>query len=338
MSGPPPAVAAVRSAVRAALADLEPGQTVLAAVSGGADSLALASALAVEGPAAGLCCAAAVVDHGLQPGSAEHAHGVAAVVAALGMDPVVVEQVVVDGIGGPEAAARRARYAALDSAAERLGAVAVLLGHTRDDQAETVLLGLARGSGARSLAGMAAVSGRYRRPLLSLPRTTTAACCREAGLTPWQDPHNDDRAFRRVRVRHEVMPVLEAELGPGIAESLARTAWLLRDDDAALEAWADRVQRESEVAELPDAGLDAAVLEAAPAAVRRRVLRRVAVAAGVPPAAVSAGHLRALDGLVAEWHGQGPIVLPGGVRGERRCGRLYLARRGPAAEPGPARE
>jgi tRNA(Ile)-lysidine synthase len=224
--------------------------------------------------------------------------------------------------------------------AERLGAVTVLLGHTRDDQAETVLLGLARGSGARSLAGMAPVAGRYRRPLLALSRATTAACCAESDLTPWQDPHNDDRGFRRVRVRHDVMPVLEAALGPGVADSLARTASLLRDDDTALEVWADRLQRESEVAGLPAAGLDVAVLGAAPAAVRRRVLRRVAIAAGTPPGSLAAVHLHELDALVAEWHGQGPIVLPGGVRGERRCGRLYLACHGPVAEPelGRARE
>lgn len=336
MSAVPASVAAVRSAVRAAVADLEPGDRVLAAVSGGADSLALALGLAFVAPRAGIQAGAVVVDHQLQEGSAGVAAAVAETLHGLALDPVEVVAVDVGGTGGPEAAARAARYAALDAAAERWGAGAVLLGHTRDDQAETVLLGLARGSGARSLSGMAPVSGVYRRPLLGLPRAVTAACCAESGLVPWRDPHNDDPAYSRVRVRQAVLPAVEAALGPGIPGSLARTADLLRDDDAALEEWAERVLLESTVTGMPAAGVDVAVLGDAPAAVRRRALRRFVAAGGARPGALTFAHLHRLDALVAAWQGQGPVDLPGGVRVARRCGRLYLADDTAAPDGAPA--
>ena len=244
--GPHPAVAAVRSAVRRSLADVDPGSVVLVACSGGSDSCALAAATAFEASRAGWTTAAVTVDHGLQPGSDEQAARVAAFLRGLGFDPVEVAAVSVGGPGGPEAAAREARYAALDDAATRLGAAVVLLGHTRDDQAETVLLGLARGSGARSLSGMPerARRGLYRRPLLGLDRSVTRAACAALDLAVWDDPHNADPAYARVRVRREVLPVLERELGPGISAALARTAELLRDDADALDAWADRAYAE----------------------------------------------------------------------------------------------
>jgi tRNA(Ile)-lysidine synthase len=229
--------------------------------------------------------------------------------------------------GGPEAAARTARYEAIDAAARRLDA-AVLLGHTRDDQAETVLLGLARGSGARSLCGMPPAFDRddvrYVRPLLELSRATTRRACLAMGLDPWDDPHNDDPAFTRVRVRGEALPVLEKTLGPGVAEALARTARLLRDDAEALDDWADRAEVDALRTE-PD-GLDTATLEALPRAVRTRVLRRAAVAAGSPPGALAAVHVDALDLLVTGWRGQRHVDLPGGVRGFRRYGRLLFGR------------
>ena len=165
---------------------------------------------------------AVTVDHGLQLGSAGRARGLAATLVGLGFDPVEVVHVRVGGTEGPEGNARRVRCAALGASAERHGATAVLLGHTRDDQAETVLLGLARGSGPRSLAGMAPVAGRFRRPLLDLPRATVRAAVPD-GFTPWDDPHNADPAYTRSRTRERVLPVLEAELGPGIGAALART-------------------------------------------------------------------------------------------------------------------
>jgi len=174
--GPGAAVAEVRHAVRTCLSDLTAGDLVLVACSGGADSLALAAAAAFVAPRLGLRAGGVTVDHGLQPGSAERAGEVTALLSALGLDPAQSRAVTVPAsAAGPEAAARQARYAALDEAAHEHDAVAVLLGHTLDDQAETVLLGLARGSGGRSLAGMPARRGQYRRPLLALRRTAIGA-------------------------------------------------------------------------------------------------------------------------------------------------------------------
>lgn len=330
--GPTPAVAAVRHAVRLAIADLPVGATVLAACSGGADSLSLAAALAFEAPRAdrSLRAGAVTVDHGLQSGSAQRAEAVARLLVELGLDPVERVAVEVGAAGGPEAAARAARYAALDAVAARTAAAAVLLGHTLDDQAETVLLGLARGSGLRSLAGMAAVSGvdgRYRRPLLGLSRATTAAACADLALPVWDDPHNSDPAFARARVRATVLPLLEAELGPGVAAALARTAQLARADADALDDWAARAYAElgAELAAgAPGRGLDADELAALPLAVRTRVLRRAALDAGAAAGGLAAVHVAAVDALVIDWSGQGPVNLPGGVTASRRYGRLLF--------------
>jgi tRNA(Ile)-lysidine synthase len=328
--GPHPAVAGVRLAVRRALTGLDPGSLVLVACSGGADSLALAAGVAFEAPRAGLRAGAVTVDHGLQAGSAERAKALAARLETLGLAPVEVVAVEVGTRGGPEAAARSARYAALADCCRRLDAAAVMLGHTSDDQAETVLLGLARGSGARSLAGMPAVSGRYRRPLLDLDRTVTRAACAAEGLSPWEDPHNSDPAYTRVRVRQEALPALERALGPGVPAALTRSAKLLRDDADALDAWAERAMAECVDpggVSHGDAALDVTRLAALPAAVRRRVLHRAALAAGSPHGALAAVHVEALDALVTDWHGQGPLQLPGRVSATRRCGRLLLGRR-----------
>jgi tRNA(Ile)-lysidine synthase len=317
--GPAPAVAAVRNAVRACVADLAPGDLVLAACSGGADSLALAAAVAFVAPRAGLRAGAVTVDHGLQEGSAARAVSVAAVLAGLGLDPVRTASVSAEagtgGAGGPEAAARTARYAALSRVAAGDGAAAVLLGHTLDDQAETVLLGLARGSGARSLAGMPPRRGVFRRPLLGLRRPVTAEACAALGLDPWQDPHNADRRFARVRVRLDALPALEAALGPGVAEALARTAGQLRADAEVLE----KISSERTGGDSP---LSASSLAELPGAVRTRVLRSAALAAGCPAGALTAGHVARIEELVTGWHGQRWIDLPGGVRASRRAGQL----------------
>lgn len=322
--GPHPAVADVRRAVRLSLADLAQrgsNDLVLVACSGGADSLALAAALGFSAPRLGLRSGLLTVDHGLQEGSAERAREIVRLAPTLGLDPAEALTVTVGRAGGPEAAARDARYAALSEAARRLDAAAVLLGHTLDDQAETVLLRLARGSGSRSLSGMPEISGIYRRPLLGLRRSRTRQACAALGLSPWDDPHNVDPAYTRVRVRHEVLPVLEAALGPGITEALARTARLCRDDADALDEWADDVYVKSQGT---DGGLVAAVLEQVPAAVRRRVIRRAAVAAGSPASALAAVHIEAVERLITGWRGQQGVDLPGGVRAVRRCGTLYF--------------
>jgi tRNA(Ile)-lysidine synthase len=311
-----PVVAAVRNAVRASLAGLAPGDLVLAACSGGPDSLALAAALAFVAPRAGLAAGAVTVDHGLQEGSADRAAEVAATLRALSLDPVRAIAVTVDGDGGPEAAARAARYAALEKAAADLGAAAVLLGHTLDDQAETVLLGLARGSGARSLAGMAPRRGIFLRPLLGVRRQATADACAALGLIPWADPHNADRRFARVRVRLDALPALEAALGPGMAEALARTAGQLRDDAEVLEKIGSE---ERTVATASLAGL--------PGAVRSRVLRSAALAAGCPAGALTAAHVARVEELVTNWHGQRWVDLPGGIRASRRSGQVLFENR-----------
>ena len=340
--GPHPAVAEIRNAVRACLTGLVPGDLVLVACSGGADSLALAAALAFTAPRLQLRSGGVTVDHGLQPGSAERALAVAGRLTGLGLDPVVCTTVTVPGRAGspppgpagsaqsgpgddrypgPEAAARAARYEALDAVAEQSGAAVILLGHTLDDQAETVLLGLARGSGARSLAGMPARRGLYRRPLLSVPRPVTRAACAALDLPVWDDPHNGDPRFTRARVRHEVMPVLESVLGPGVAEALARTAGQLRDDAGLLDALAD-----AEAGPSGDGSLAADGLARLPAAIRTRVLHRAAVAAGCPAGSLTAGHVQQLDALVTGWRGQRWVDLPGGVRGFRRDGQVRFTR------------
>ena len=330
--GPTAAVAAVRCAVRDSLAGLDASALVLVACSGGADSVALAAAAAFEAPRLHLRVGGVTVDHGLQKGSAARATAVAALLTGLGLEPVEVVDVDVSAHdGGPEAAARAARYGALDGVANRLGAATVLVGHTLDDQAETVLLGLARGSGTRSLAGMSAVSGSpasakswagsYRRPLLAVERAVTRAACADLGLPVWDDPQNGDPAFTRVRVRTDVLPMLEAALGPGMAAALARTADLARDDADALDQWAATSYAAAADA---DGSLDVGALEQLAPAVRRRVLRLAALRAGIAPGSLAAVHLIAIEALVADWHGQGPVSLPGGQGATRRYGRLYV--------------
>jgi tRNA(Ile)-lysidine synthase len=342
MTRVPPATAEVRRAVRAALEHTELEHTalehtalehaappgVVVACSGGADSLALAAAAAHVGAARGTTVHGLVVDHGLQPGSDTRAGEALAMLAGLGVDARVATVTVTEDGDGPEAAARRARYVALrEESLVRRGAP-VLLGHTLDDQAETVLLGLGRGSGARSLAGMRAWDPPWCRPLLGVRRATTRAACDEAGLTPWDDPHNLDPRYTRVRLRHEVLPLLEDVLAGGVAEALARTAGQLADDDAALDSRAHEVLA---TAADDDGGLDTTALVDHPAAVRRRVLRAWLTAAGVR--GYDDAHLRSVDALVVRWRGQGPPSLPGGLEVTRVRGRLAvrLPPRGPGA-------
>lgn len=323
----PEPVAAVRRAVREAVAlPGRAGGALVVACSGGADSLALAAATRHVATAAGVAVHGVVVDHGVQAGSGEVAARAADTLETLGLDPVTVVPVTVDGAGGPEAAARRARYAALDAA--RPPGAPVLLGHTLDDQAETVLLGLGRGSGARSLAGMAVWDDPWLRPLLGLRRATTRAACVAQRLEPWDDPHNADPRFVRVRVRDEALPLLEEILAGGVAPALARTAAQLAEDDAALAGLAERARAD---ATGPDGTVDVAALAACPAAVRRRALRGWLVGAGAVE--LTDAHLRAVDALVGRWRGQGAPPLPGGLEVIRRHGRLLVR---PTGGPGPS--
>ncbi len=331
MAGPPPAVAEVRSAVRPGLRASP--QPVLVACSGGADSVALAAALAFEGRAADVPIGGVTVDHGLQAGSAQQAVATAALLRDLGVRPVLTLAVDVQEGGGPEGAARAARYAALTAAAAEHGA-RVALGHTLDDQAETVLLGLSRGSGPRSVAGMVGERPPWWRPLLGVRRSTTRQACADQGLPVWDDPWNTDTAYTRVRLRAQVLPLLEEVLGGGVAPALARTAGQLREDLDALDALAD-----AELARLAsDGGLPAQPVAALPAALRRRVLRGWLRAGGVPD--LQAVHLGAVDALLTRWRGQGRVDLPGGQGVVRASGRLLLQPRGlpgrrPAAPDAP---
>ncbi|SCG52506.1 tRNA lysidine(34) synthetase TilS [Micromonospora inositola] len=324
-----PPVAAVRVAVRRALAGLTGDGPVLVACSGGADSLALAAATAFVAPRLNRRAGLVTVDHGLQPGSAERADAVARWAAGVGLDPVDAVSVTVAGRpGGPEAAAREARYPALVAAARRHDAAALLLGHTRDDQAETVLLALARGAGPRGLAGMPerreldAVP--LLRPLLDVGRDATRKACAALGLTPWEDPHNADPAYARARVRSDVLPALVRALGPGVLDNLARTARLIAADTAALDELAAAALA---AARSPGGGLAVDTLAALPPAVRTRVLHAWARELGASPAALSHRHVTALDALVTQWHGQGAVHLPGGLRVSRHEDRLTIVDR-----------
>lgn len=332
-----PAVADTRRAVRESLASVPAGSLTLVALSGGPDSLALAAAAAFEAPRLGRRAGAVIVDHGLQPDSGTVALRAAEAARALGLDPVQIERVRVDlfgaatpvsgdehirgGSGGPEGAARAARYAALEVAAVEHGAAAVLLGHSLDDQAETVLLGLARGSGTLSIAGMAAVAGLYRRPLLGLRRAVLAQACADQGLEPWNDPHNSDEQFARVRVRRSILPLLERDLDAGVIEALARTAAIAREDAEALDQMVDELA--DDLTELAEGGcsLTVAGLAANPAAIRHRLIRLIArTQFGV---SISRTQTLEVARLVTDWHGQGPVHLPG-IRVERAAGLIVF--------------
>jgi tRNA(Ile)-lysidine synthase len=315
-----PSVAAVRHAVRRGLADLDPGARLVVACSGGADSLALASATVFEAREPGWYVVGATVDHGLQEDSDVRADAVVAQLAAIGVDETVAARANVEAPGlGPEAAARAARYAVLEQLRESFEADLVLLGHTRDDQAETVLLGLTRGSGGRALAGMRRSFDHYRRPLLDVSHTDTVTACQVEGLRVWEDPHNLDPAFTRVRVRRRVLPLLEDELGPGVTDALARTADQLRPDMELLDGYADQA-----LLELGDhsAGLAVDALLGLPSPIRTRVLRLAAVAAGAPAGELFHQHVLAVDALLTDWHGQKWVDLPGHLRAVRRDGTL----------------
>ncbi len=305
-----PAVAEVRSAV-ADFLDRHPvsdDALVLVALSGGADSLALVAAVRFVAGKRGLRAGAIVVDHGLQSDSATVAERSADTARALGLDPVEVVSAVVGTEGGPEAAARAARYAVLRGAAERLGAAMILTGHTRNDQAETVLLGLARGSGPGSLRGMSEFEDGIGRPLLDVTRETTRLAALAEGLDPWDDPQNADERFTRVRVRHTVLPVLDAELGPGIVDALARTASLVRDDDDALDLLAAGMAHQV-VGDNP-VSFAAADVASRPRALRTRIIRIAAKRAWGTTLTNVQTH--AIDALLVDWHGQGALDVTGG--------------------------
>jgi len=298
-----------------------PTRNYLVAVSGGGDSLALAWAASLELPKLSFSLGVVVVDHQLQKDSAEQAQRCVDATTALGLNPVVLKTVSVDTAGGPEEAARRARYRAFSEAALETGAGGILLAHTEDDQAETVLMGLARGSGPGSLKGMSPADGIFHRPLLGVTRATLRQALQDAGLTWWDDPHNSDPRYTRVRVREEVMPVLENAVGPGISASLARTAELFREDSTALE-WLASGLCEKTVVRHSATHVSVALIDLVdqPAALRIRVLRAMVQAVGGGVANYQ--QTRAMHALLQDWRGQSAVSVPGASL-ERLGGELH---------------
>jgi tRNA(Ile)-lysidine synthase len=318
-------MADVRRAIRDSwdLLNLDKGSTVSVACSGGADSLALASAALFEGNRAEITVIACIVNHNLQEGSMEVALRTKRVLTGIGFDVVEIMDVHIQQNSlGMEAAARNARYGALTEFATKHNVALTMLGHTLDDQAETVLLGLARGSGAKSIAGMPTLSpdDKYLRPLLGITRKETVAYCEDVGLDYWSDPQNLDTKFSRVKVRLNVLPVLEEEIGPGIASALSRTAEILQDDLEYLEAQADDAFKEITTTTNNSVVIDTEGLEKLPKALATRVIHKSLSLLGTEPAKVQ---IDAVMELVTNWHGQKPLTLPS-VRVERKGKEIIL--------------
>ncbi|KGA16682.1 hypothetical protein GM51_12095 [freshwater metagenome] len=309
----------LRQGILASLSDLEAGDLVLVGLSGGADSLSLLKCALHVGSERTISVGAVIIDHQLQAESANTSNRVAGIARELGADPVLVINVDVakgPSSGGMEAAARNARRIAFNNVLTEHKAKAILLGHTLEDQGETVLLGLARGSGARSLSGMRAKEGIYRRPFLGITRQIVRD--EVADLDVFEDPHNSDLKYSRVRVRNLVLPVMETQLGPGVTQALARSADLLRDDADALDALARF--------EITRVGDDVNLLGALPRAIRTRVIRQLAITNGCPINDLTRDHVLAVDALLTNWHGQGALNLPGAVSVERRHERLTFTK------------
>jgi tRNA(Ile)-lysidine synthase len=308
----------LRGAVRPHLANIS--GVVLIGVSGGADSMALAAATLSE--SGGRRVIPVVVDHGLQENSAEVARTVVNRLNKMGFAEIFCERAAVELTDGLEASARRARYKIFSQAIETYGAEIFLLAHNKNDQAENVLLGLARGSGTRSLSGMREQNGIFVRPFLGIGREIIDQACSELGLEIWSDPHNENLEFKRVLIRRESLPRLESELGPGIIDALARSAKIMSEDADALDQWAAQI-----ISEVGTNNLDVSKLSELPKAVRARVLRNAIYSAGAPSGSITAEHLKPVEALITAWEGQGECSLPGGVKVSRISGILSLSTR-----------
>ena len=277
-----------------------PAERVLAMVSGGADSLCLLHALAAAHPGP---IGVVTVDHGLRPAAAEEATAVRELALGLGLDCTLVRLALAPGPGIQERA-RAARYAAVRQLATRDGWDVIATGHTASDQAETVLMRLARGAGRTGALGMAPRSGDLVRPLLVVTAVETADWCLAAGLEPADDPSNRDAAYTRVRARGLVSGF--AALHPGAERNLARFADLLRDEHEVLRRVADDAWRRCARC----GGLAVDRLAAEPVALRRLVVRRLLGEAGIGGDDVGA---RTVDAVLAVVTGPARAELPGGV-------------------------
>ena len=326
----PSLVAAVDRSLRAT--GMPPrSSTVVVGLSGGADSVALLDALASLRRRRGFRVVAAHLDHGLRAGSADDAAFCAELCRALDV-PLRVGRADVRGRaarerGGLEQAARRERYAFLRRAREEESAFAIAVAHTRDDQAETLLLRLLRGAGATGLAGMRPRTADVVRPLLAVSRDEVLAYLRERGLAWREDPSNADLAPRRNRVRHELIPYLEERFNPGVRASLARTASVLAEEAAHLRGEAEALVAATAREEDGALVLRRSALAEAPTAIARTAIRQALVRAG-GLARVGAVHV---EGVLRLARAKAPsgrrLPLPGGrearftrddVRVERR--------------------
>ncbi len=311
----------LQNAVQNLLKDLDPGDLVLVGCSGGADSLALVWTTSVVGKRLELKTGAVIVDHQLIPESNDVAQNAKKQCEELGIEKVIIKKVEVNQTNeGLEAAARIARYEAFENVLHETNAKVILLAHTQDDQAETVLMRLTRGSGAKSLSGMSAISGKYLRPFLHLRKKIVHDSLDLIGMKAWQDPANFDNQYLRVKVRQELMPKLIEVLGEGAISSLDKTSQLLRLDNQALDELAQQfIDAQDDVKKN---GLKVKELENLPEAIRTRVLKICAVASGVHPGPFSFEHIEAIDALVKNWHGQGNVDLPGFIQATRVDGSL----------------
>lgn len=309
-----PQMADVRRAVRETLASVNPGpnELVLAAVSGGGDSLALAAALAFEAPRLNLRAGAVVVDHQLQKGSEEVAARAVKTLTELGLERVEMRKVEVQNSGlGLEGSARDARYQALEEVRHQLAASWVLLGHNLEDQAESVLLGLTRGSGLKSIAGMERVDRERRlvRPLLGISRAELRQACQDQGIEYWDDPHNSDQSFKRVRIR-TLMQTMESELGPGLPGALSRTAEIASESEEFLTAEARKVMEKAKgKGSARSVSYEVSALAEAHLAVRNKAL--FLIAQGVGAQDISRAQVLGVEELISNWHGQKMVQLSG---------------------------
>jgi len=324
VSAKTPALLELRQALRPWFEKFEPNSRICIGVSGGADSMALAIAAKLESNNFEIDLITVIVDHGLQENSTEVAELTRKKLESIGYSDIFIGRAIVQLTDGLESSARRARYKVFEQAMETFSSTKFLLGHTKNDQAEGVLLGLARGSGTKSLSGMQFVNGAFIRPFLNIGRELTQAACREAGIEVWNDPHNFNNEFARVRVREKILPLLEENIGPGIIDALARSAKILREDASALDDWAAEV-----FSAINPSDIDISTLAPLPVAVRSRVLRKAIYAAGAPAGSISAAHLEPIEAFVSDWRGQGHTSLPGGVKVCRISGRLSLLQQEP---------
>ena len=302
----------LQNAVNNLLKDFEPADNILVACSGGADSLALAWTSQVVTKRIGLNLIAVIIDHQLIKESSQVAQDAKKKCKDFGIEKVVIKQIEVkDDKDGLEAAARKARYEAFEELVNEFNAKAVLLAHTQDDQAETMLMRLTRGSGAKSLSAMKEVSGKYLRPFLHIRKQVLVDALEKENISYWQDPANTNYKFLRAKVRHELMPKLIEVLGDSAIDSLDRTSGLLKEDNEALESIAlesyEKLNKELKVQEL----------EKLPTAIRKRVIKIAALNSGVTPGPFSFEHIEAIDALVTNWRGQGNVDLPGFIQASR---------------------